>query len=105
MPWRFGDYLVEFQALSSGLLGPIIGIMIADYYIIRKRELDVEDLYEEGGRYFYRNGYNPAAILALAISFGGAIAFIEYAFFIGFSLAVFLYVALSNWTKLIHSAV
>lgn len=96
MPWEFGNYLVEFQVITSGLLGPIVGIMITDYYIIRKQKLNVKDLYEEGGQYTYRNNYNPAGILALAISFIIALIFSDYAFFIGFGLSVLLYIVLMN---------
>jgi NCS1 family nucleobase:cation symporter-1 len=41
--------------------------MIADYYFIRKKELIVEDLYQQGKSYFYQNGYNTKAITALLL--------------------------------------
>jgi NCS1 family nucleobase:cation symporter-1 len=48
----------------SALLGPIAGILIADYWIVRKRELDVADLYRPNGRYA---GFNPIALVALVL--------------------------------------
>lgn len=96
MPWKFGNYLVQFQAITSGLLGPIVGIMIADYYIIRKQKLNIKDLYEEGGQYTYKNNFNPAGILSLIISFIIAMIFSDYAFFIGFGLSVILYIVFMN---------
>lgn len=92
MPWKFGDYLVPFQVFSSGLLGPIAGIMIADYYFIRKRKLNVKDLYEENGQYTYKNNYNPAAIWTLIISSVPAFFAQDYSFFVSFSLSLILYV-------------
>jgi NCS1 family nucleobase:cation symporter-1 len=49
----------------SSLLGPVGGIMIADYYFIRKQNLSVDDLYQHNGIYGFRNGFNSAAIIAL----------------------------------------
>lgn len=92
MPWKFSDYLVHFQVITSGLLGPIVGIMIADYYMIRKRKLNVNDLYEKGGQYTYLKNYNPAALLTLAISFVVGFLFPDYSFFISFFLSLILYV-------------
>lgn len=94
MPWKFSDFLVQFQVITSGLLGPIVGIMIADYYLIRKRKLNVRDLYEEDGQYKYKNDYNPAAIWTLIISSVGGVIFKEYAFFVSFGVSLVLYVVL-----------
>ena len=49
------------------LLGPIGSIMIVDYFVLRKTELDVDDLYRRGGRYEYTNGINWIAMLAFAM--------------------------------------
>src|SRR5205814_2300040 len=51
----------------SALLGPIAGIMIFDYYLVRRRQLVVEDLYRRGGAYEYLQGFNLRAIVALAV--------------------------------------
>lgn len=72
--------------------GPIVGIMIADYYFIRKRKLNVRDLYKENGEYKYKNNYNPAAVLALVISFLVSLFLPNYSFFIGFILSIILYI-------------
>jgi nucleobase:cation symporter-1, NCS1 family len=47
------------------LLGPVGGIMIADYFFIRKKNLVADDLYKHGGSYSYGNGINSKAIIAL----------------------------------------
>jgi NCS1 family nucleobase:cation symporter-1 len=47
--------------------------MISDYYLVRGRELLVEDLYRRGGAYEYRAGFNPKAMIALACGVGVAL--------------------------------
>ena len=60
MPWKQqgGDFLVVIQSNFSTLLGPIIGIMLADYFLVRKCTLNVDDLYNVGGQYQYTRGFN-----------------------------------------------
>jgi NCS1 family nucleobase:cation symporter-1 len=48
-------------------LGSIAGVMIADYYLVRRRDLDLNDLYREEGRYTYRAGVNWRAVIAMGI--------------------------------------
>jgi nucleobase:cation symporter-1, NCS1 family len=104
MPWRllrdFSSYIFGWLVGCSALLGPIAGIMICDYYLVRRRQLVVEDLYLRGGVYEYLQGFNPMAILALVA--GVAIALIglavpavgwlfDYAWFVGFVVSGGLY--------------
>jgi NCS1 family nucleobase:cation symporter-1 len=56
------------ECRGSALLGPIGGIMIADYFIYRKRQLDVNDLYQPHARYRYSGGFSGAAIAALVLA-------------------------------------
>jgi NCS1 family nucleobase:cation symporter-1 len=104
MPWRllrdFSSYIFGWLVGCSALLGPIAGIMICDYYVVRRRQLIVEELYRRGGAYEYRQGFNPKAIVALGA--GVAIALIglavpalrwlyDYAWFVGFFVSGGLY--------------
>ena len=70
MPWKLlattGGYIFTWLAGYSALLGPIAGIMIADYWLIRRTRLDVDALYRADGAYAYRRGWNPAALAAFA---------------------------------------
>jgi len=70
MPWQLlattGGYIFVWLAGYSALLGPIAGIMIADYWLIRRARLDLDALYREDGPYAYRRGWNPAALIAFA---------------------------------------
>jgi len=104
MPWKllrdFSSYIFGWLVGCSALLGPIAGIMICDYYVVRHRLLRVEELYRRGGVYEYRNGFNQKAILALVA--GIAVALIglavpalrwlyDYAWFVGFMVSGGLY--------------
>ena len=71
MPWKlYSDaaaYILTWLIGYYGLMGAIGGILIADYWLLRKRELALRDLFEPHGRYSYGNGFNPRAIAALVI--------------------------------------
>jgi NCS1 family nucleobase:cation symporter-1 len=107
MPWKllgdFSAYIFGWLVGYSGLLGPIAGVMIADYFVVRSKHLDVDDLYRRNGQYEYEAGFNYKAIAALA--FGIVIALIglavpplrwlyDYAWFVGFLASGGLYVIL-----------
>jgi NCS1 family nucleobase:cation symporter-1 len=66
-PWILVNHIVGWLIGYSALLGPIAGIMLADYYLLRKTELKVEDLFKSNGIYSASNGVNWAGILALII--------------------------------------
>src|ERR1700704_4463559 len=71
MPWKllgtYSSYVFGWLVGYSGLLGPIAGTMIADYFLVRKRHLNVDDLYRRGGEYEYNNGVNPRALVSLVL--------------------------------------
>jgi NCS1 family nucleobase:cation symporter-1 len=104
MPWKlignFSSYIFGWLVGCSALLGPIAGIMICDYYLVRRRRLFVADLYRRDGAYEYHRGFNVNAVAALAA--GVAIALIglavpairwvyDYAWFIGFVFSGVVY--------------
>ena len=70
-PWKLmadpNGYIFTWLIAYSGLLGPIGGIMIVDYFFIRKKELLLDDLYSHSGLYQYKNGFNIAAIVAMLL--------------------------------------
>src|SRR6201996_7530686 len=95
-PWywlsTFGNYVFGWLVGYSGLLGPVAGIMVTDYFLVRHTKLDTYSLYRRGGIYEYRNGFNPAAIVALVVGVFAAlvgkfvprVAFLyDYAWFVG----------------------
>jgi NCS1 family nucleobase:cation symporter-1 len=70
-PWKLvadpSGYIFTWLVGYSSLLGPVGGIMIADYYFVRRQQLVAEDLYQSKGIYSYKNGFNNAAIIALIL--------------------------------------
>lgn len=70
-PWKLisdpSGYIFTWLIAYSSLLGPVGGIMIADYFYIRKKVLVVSELYTSHGRYWYGNGFNSVAIWALIL--------------------------------------
>ncbi|MDF0541588.1 NCS1 family nucleobase:cation symporter-1 [Sphingobium sp. H39-3-25] len=71
MPWKLlettGGYIFVWLTGYSALLGPIAGILIADYWLVRRTQIDVDALYDADGVYSYRGGWNRAAIAAFLI--------------------------------------
>jgi NCS1 family nucleobase:cation symporter-1 len=68
-PWKLyadpNGYIFTWLIAYSSLLGPIGGILIADYFFKRKQNLVVDELYSHSGRYYYKGGFNQVAIIAL----------------------------------------
>ena len=107
-PWKLladpSGYIFQWLLGYSGGLGSIAGVLIADYWLVRKKELALEDLYLVNGAYHYRAGWNWKAVIATVV--GCVLAWIglvvkplaplySYAWFVGFLAAGFLYWALS----------
>ncbi len=119
MPWKlYADaaaYIFTWLIGYSSLMGAIGGVLIADYWIIRKCTLSVPDLFALDGRYSYRNGVNGRAMVALVLAIlpvlpgfiraaatpGGQVAnptvfdtLYTYAWFVTFALSVVIYLLL-----------
>ena len=76
-PWWLLNEISGFLIFVSGLLGPVLGILITDYFLIRKKRIELAELYKETGLYSYKNtGFNNAAIIALFL--GVFLALIGY---------------------------
>jgi NCS1 family nucleobase:cation symporter-1 len=106
MPWKllsdFEAYIFGWLVGYSGLLGPVAGILIVDYWIVRKQRLNVRDLYVEGGEYPL---VNWPAMIALAAGIGVALIGLvvpllrplyDYAWFVGFGVSALTHLALSR---------
>lgn len=106
-PWRLladpKGYIFAWLVGYSGGLGSIAGVLIADYWIVRKRTLRLADLYLVEGTYRYGRGWNPRAVVATlagcALAWGGLLIpplrpLYDYAWFVGFLVSGALYVAL-----------
>ena len=121
MPWRLyadaASYIFTWLLGYSSLMGAIGGILIADYWLLRGRSLELAELFKVEGRYAYRNGVNPRAMWALVLAVvpvvpgfvraattpGGQVpnpnwfdTLYTYAWFVTFALSALLYLAMSR---------
>src|SRR5437879_5516261 len=112
MPWKllsdYGTFIFGWLGGYAAFLGPVAGIMICDYFVIRRRVLLVEDLYLRGGTYEYSRGFNWRAVAALVI--GSAVALMglvipsvrflyDYSWFVGFMISFVIYYGLMQFRK------
>jgi NCS1 family nucleobase:cation symporter-1 len=120
MPWKLyadaGAYIFTWLIGYSSLMGAIGGILIADYWIVRRQELSLPDLFALEGRYAYTNGINPRALISLIVAIlpvlpgfvraamtpGGVVpnptffdALYTYAWFVTFALSAVIYLAIT----------
>ncbi len=120
MPWKLiessGGYIFTWLVGYGALLGPVLGIMIADYWLVRGTRINTHELYKLDGEYSYRNGWNPAAMIAIATavipnipgflatafpaSFGGVPWIFKeiynYAWFLTFIISIAVYIPLMS---------
>src|SRR6201984_2292663 len=107
MPWKlladYKTFILGWLGGYAAFLGPVAGIMICDYCVIRGRELQVDDLYLRGGAYEYRHGFNWNALEALAAGAGTALVGLvvpslrplyDYSWFVGFAVSFVAYYGL-----------
>ncbi len=119
MPWKLlesaGAYLFVWLVGYSSLLGPIAGILIADYFFVRRCQLNTSAFYQRNNDYEYRNGWNLYALLALVLGIAPSITgfltaigvlenapvslvrIYDYAWFVGaFTSGLFYYLFMRN---------
>jgi NCS1 family nucleobase:cation symporter-1 len=117
MPWKLvadpNGYIFVWLIAYSALLGPIGGILIADYFVWRQRKLNLTALYQADGEYRFTNGFSVVALVALVVAVLPSLpGFLEevkvlkvgvvpksladlyhYAWFVGFAVAFVVYLA------------
>ena len=96
-PWSLFNILIPILLIVGGILSAIVGILFADYYLLRKRRVNVPDLYEKDGQYRYLNGVNAAGFIAWFI--GGLAAYFlsNYSFLVGFLVGAGTYYVLAKY--------
>ncbi|MGB8116760.1 MAG: cytosine permease, partial [Candidatus Sulfotelmatobacter sp.] len=110
VPWKllsnYRTFILGWLGGYAAFLGPVAGIMICDYFVIRRRELKLNDLYLRDGIYEYSRGFNWRAVLALALGAGIALAGLaiprarvlyDYSWFVGFAVAFVAYYAMMKF--------
>ncbi|GAB2589447.1 nitrate reductase [Paractinoplanes abujensis] len=115
-PWNLYNNpdVIHYTLETLGaFIGPLFGVLIADYYLIRRQRVDVDDMFTMSpeGRYHYRRGYNPAAVVSTGV--GAAVAMVpvlwttgphmktvaQYSWFIGMALGFAVYFVLAEVFK------
>jgi len=121
MPWQLmssmGAYIFTWLIGYSGLMGAIAGILICDYWVLRRQRLNLAALFDTKGEYSYSNGFNWRAIIALTVAVapvvpgfiraattpGGQVAapnffdtLYTYAWFVTFAIGFFVYFLLMS---------
>ncbi|MBQ1124178.1 NCS1 family nucleobase:cation symporter-1 [Streptomyces smyrnaeus] len=110
LPWNLYDSPIVVNYFLGGLgalLGPLFGVIMADYWLLRRSRVNVPDLYTEDaqGEYHYRGGYNPRAVAAFAPSAAVAVVLAlvpafhsvaGFSWFIGAALAAVLYAVIAD---------
>jgi nucleobase:cation symporter-1, NCS1 family len=123
MPWKLvadpTGYIFTWLIGYSALLGPIGGILICDYFLVRRTQLNAADLYRHDGEYRYAGGFNIVALLALVLGVAPSVpgflgtvgiasparvgpflmGLYSYAWFIGFGVALAVYWIGMNLTR------
>jgi NCS1 family nucleobase:cation symporter-1 len=122
MPWKLvadpSGYIFTWLVGYSALLGPVGGIMIADYFVLRRCHLNVNALYRHEGEHGYTHGFSIVALVSLLVAIlpnlpgflvtvklidagsvpGFFVTLYSYAWFVGFAIAFALYIALRKVT-------
>jgi NCS1 family nucleobase:cation symporter-1 len=99
-PWHLvqdpSGYIFRWLVAYSALLGSVGGVLIADYYVLRRRRLDRPGLYRRQGPYWYAGGFNVLALVALAAGIAPCVP--------GFLATVGLADVAPFWVELYHYA-
>jgi len=107
-PWE--GNAAAFVGAIGATMGPLLGIILADYYLLSKCEIDVEALYREDGRYRYQGGWNVNALVATAVGalFSSILPNFTtllpswwgiYGWFFGVAIGAITYLALATLTR------
>ena len=116
-PWRLladpSGYVFQWLGGYSGGLGSIAGVLIADYWLIRRKKLELPDLYKTRGAYRYAGGWNwravVATLLGCALAWGGLVIpairpLYDYAWFVGLFVSGAVYVILMKGVPVANTA-
>ena len=109
VPWLWmdnPDTIFRVLGYIGGALGPVAGIMTADFYLVRRSNYDLDSFYDKRGAYGYSGGWNPKALIATAL--GIIVAFVglvvpSLSVLLSYSWGLGLVVALLAYTALMRT--
>ncbi|WP_051348740.1 NCS1 family nucleobase:cation symporter [Peribacillus kribbensis] len=96
-PWNYAEFVPQILIAITATLAPIVGIMFTDYYLLRKRKLNVDELYKVDGQFKYWRNINPAAVIAYIPSGLSVLISPDYGFVTGFLISIVLYYVLMKY--------
>jgi NCS1 family nucleobase:cation symporter-1 len=96
-PWNLFDIIIPFLLFVGGILAAIVGILFADYYLIRKRRVNVPELYETQGQFKYMGGVNLAGFIAWIVGAAASYFVPNYGFIVGFLVGAAIYYILAKY--------
>jgi NCS1 family nucleobase:cation symporter-1 len=96
-PWVLLEFFLTYLPAIGAALAPIAGIMIADYYLIRKRRINVKAIFEPEGQYLYWHSINPASYLSWLLGALAGVIWLDYSFIIALPISLVLYYLLMRY--------
>jgi nucleobase:cation symporter-1, NCS1 family len=101
-PWLLftSDLFYTFISFYAAFLGPIIGILLADYWIVRKRDTDVPELYEKSGdsKFWFVRGFSVTGLVSMLIGTIVSFPFLDIGWMIGLPVGFVSYLVLTRFT-------
>lgn len=100
-PWRILDQFQAWLGIMGGVYGPLCGLIIFDYYFLRRRRVNVPDLFITNGQFAGLHGWNLAGMIALVVGFACGMATGIYSWMVAVATAGVVYLLLSKywWIK------
>lgn len=100
-PWMLftSNLFYTFISFYAAFLGPILGVLMADYWIVRKRDTDVEELYNEtdSSKFWFVRGFSPTGIVSMFVGTAVSMPFLDVGWMIGLPVGFVSYLALTRY--------
>lgn len=96
-PWVLLEFFLTYLPILGAALAPIAGVMLSDYYLIRKRRLNIPAIFRRNSQYHYWHGINPASFLAWSAGAIVGIIWLDYSFIVALPVSFVLYYPLMRF--------
>lgn len=96
-PWVLLDFFLTYLPAVGAVLAPVAGIMISDYYLIRKRRINVPAIFQPEGEYEYWHKINPASFISWFFAALAGIIWLDYSFILALPISLVLYYVLMRF--------
>lgn len=96
-PWILLEFFLTYLPILGAALAPIAGVMLSDYYLIRKRRLNIPAIFKKNSQYYYYKGLNPASFLAWTAGAVCGITWLDYSFIVALPVSLLLYYPLMKF--------